>query len=150
LSWIQRAGCRDQDTDLFYPEVGGGTVAKAKQICRGCPVREPCLEYALQQEDPHGIWGGLSPSEREELLKLRGPIAAPTCDLEHLLAEPNLTKPAGPTGQYRRCLACTRARAWCRDHQVSLSSLKIIAHEYYTKIMSAPPPTEIPRAQQMA
>jgi WhiB family redox-sensing transcriptional regulator len=150
LSWEQRANCRGKGTNLFYPETGGSTVQKAKRICRDCPVREPCLEYALQQEDLHGIWGGLSPDEREELLKLRAPITTPTCDLEHLLVEPNLTNPAGPTGQYRRCLACTRARAWCRDQQVSLSSLKIISHEYYVKIMSAPRPTEKPRAQQMA
>ena len=40
---------------------------RAKAICATCPVREPCLEYALRIREPHGIWGGLNESERQPL-----------------------------------------------------------------------------------
>ena len=42
--------------------------ARAKAICATCPVRDPCLEYALRIREPHGIWGGMSESERRPLI----------------------------------------------------------------------------------
>ncbi len=40
----------------------------AKAICATCPVRQPCLDYALRIREPHGIWGGLNEAERRQLL----------------------------------------------------------------------------------
>ena len=42
--------------------LGGTEVAKA--ICAECVVRSECLDYSLEIKEPHGIWGGLNPSER--------------------------------------------------------------------------------------
>jgi WhiB family redox-sensing transcriptional regulator len=51
------ARCRGLIVDLFYPEQGdNGTVAKA--ICVLCPVRQPCLEYAVKSKEEFGVWGG--------------------------------------------------------------------------------------------
>ena len=33
-------------------------------MCRGCVVREDCLEYALANGEKFGIWGGMSERER--------------------------------------------------------------------------------------
>ena len=67
--WRNQAACRGQNTDLFFPigEVGPAArqVHDAKQICAGCPVREPCLEWALEVGADHGVWGGLSEAERK-------------------------------------------------------------------------------------
>lgn len=32
-----------------------------------CDVRDQCLEYALQNDERFGIWGGLSERERRKL-----------------------------------------------------------------------------------
>ena len=45
--------------------------AGAKAICATCPVREPCLTYALRIHEPHGIWGGLNEVERKQILERR-------------------------------------------------------------------------------
>ncbi len=45
-------------------EQGWPAKQRAKAICATCPVREPCLAYALRIREPHGIWGGLSEVER--------------------------------------------------------------------------------------
>jgi WhiB family redox-sensing transcriptional regulator len=45
---------------------------RAKEICKTCSVRKPCLEYALRIREPHGIWGGLNEVERKALLIRRG------------------------------------------------------------------------------
>ena len=45
-SWQLQANCMGVDPDLFFPERGAST-REAKEVCRGCVVREDCLEYAL-------------------------------------------------------------------------------------------------------
>ena len=42
---------------------------RAKEMCRRCPVITQCRTHALAVGEPYGIWGGLSESERELLLK---------------------------------------------------------------------------------
>jgi WhiB family redox-sensing transcriptional regulator len=42
-------------------------------VCRRCPVTTLCLTYALEIEEPHGMWGGMSEAERQ---KIRLRIAA--------------------------------------------------------------------------
>lgn len=77
--WTEDAICPQVDLDIFFPEKGGSTAA-VKAVCAGCPVRRPCLEYALANEDStstserilaFGIWGGLSPRERRKLIRAR-------------------------------------------------------------------------------
>lgn len=53
------------DPELFFPDAGNSATA-AKAICSACPVREPCLAYAMSITDLHGVWGGLSAKERRE------------------------------------------------------------------------------------
>ena len=33
-------------------------IARARAICRECPVMEACLEGALERQEPWGVWGG--------------------------------------------------------------------------------------------
>lgn len=68
LPFLSQAKCRDiENPDIFFPE---GKVEEAKSlpiarsICGGCIERKECLEYALSENIPHGIWAGLSPKER--------------------------------------------------------------------------------------
>ncbi len=35
----------------------GSRDAAAIQVCRVCPVRDPCLDHALAVPEPHGVWG---------------------------------------------------------------------------------------------
>ncbi len=65
------------DPDLFFP-AQGESLAQAKAICAGCPVRQPCLEFALEQREVFGVWGGLSERERRTLRRDRqaGKVAA--------------------------------------------------------------------------
>ena len=67
-AWMRSALCAQVDGDLFFPEKGESG-HDAKRVCRGCPVRLPCLEYGLAAREPHGIYGGLSARERTRLLR---------------------------------------------------------------------------------
>ena len=72
LAWQDQALCAQTDPEAFFPEKGGST-RDAKRICTGCSVRAQCLEYALDNDERFGIWGGLSERERRKLR--RGRIA---------------------------------------------------------------------------
>jgi hypothetical protein len=37
---------------------------EARALCMTCPVRDECLDYALDTGETEGIWGGLTPEER--------------------------------------------------------------------------------------
>ncbi|MCP2637502.1 WhiB family transcriptional regulator [Microbacterium sp. HD4P20] len=71
LSWQTDALCAQTDPEAFFPEKGGST-RDAKRICTSCDVRDQCLEYALQNDERFGIWGGLSERERRKLKRRAG------------------------------------------------------------------------------
>jgi WhiB family redox-sensing transcriptional regulator len=64
--WVSRAACAGRDPEAFFPKKGGSTQFP-KSVCRRCPVRQKCLDYALDNREQFGIWGGLSERERRRL-----------------------------------------------------------------------------------
>jgi len=70
LSWRQRAACRGVDPDVFYP-ASDEEAEEARSICRVCPVREACLEYALANRERDGVWGGATERERRRMIRQR-------------------------------------------------------------------------------
>jgi WhiB family transcriptional regulator, redox-sensing transcriptional regulator len=68
--WMNDGSCRDHPPEVFFPSDGVG-VTIAQRICATCPVREPCLEYALANRIDHGVWGATSERERRRILKAR-------------------------------------------------------------------------------
>lgn len=73
LSWQDRAACRGMNPDLFFPARGEET-RQAKKVCARCPVREECLDFALENAEKFGIWGGLSERERRGERRRRGGV----------------------------------------------------------------------------
>ena len=73
--WQLLAACRGLDTEqFFHPENERGPAraereARAKQICGGCLVLDRCRAHALAVHEPYGVWGGLSESERDEIVR---------------------------------------------------------------------------------
>lgn len=70
MIWRQRAACRGVDPDIFYP-VTDEDAEDAKAICRACPVRQACLEWALERREREGVWGGATERERRRILRRR-------------------------------------------------------------------------------
>lgn len=83
LLWQEQAVCASTDPEMFFPEKGGST-REAKQICTRCQVRDRCLEYALQNEERFGIWGGMSERERRKIIYARrGKKMSYLTDVDH-------------------------------------------------------------------
>lgn len=64
--WAEKALCPQTDPEAFYPEKGGST-KDAKKVCQRCPVSKQCLQWALDNDERYGVWGGLSERERRRL-----------------------------------------------------------------------------------
>jgi len=70
-----RAVCRDEDPELFFPVGTSGPAveqeAEAKAVCHRCPVAAECLAFALETGQDHGVFGGMSETERRQLRRRR-------------------------------------------------------------------------------
>lgn len=70
MNWRDKAACVGTNQAVFFPE-DVGDVNHAKSICKTCPVREDCLEFALTTNEDHGVWGGTSARERRRMRRRR-------------------------------------------------------------------------------
>lgn len=71
--WFEHAACRGAAVEpgTFYPptrfepkQERASRERRAKAVCRACEVAADCLVFALHHGEQHGIWGGLTESER--------------------------------------------------------------------------------------
>jgi len=112
--WRDKALCTQVDPDMFFPEPYQAG-AQAKAVCKGCEVRTPCLEFALEHGEPEGIWGGLNPQERRKLRvrQIADGIRVPLCKarLHRMTVENTYRYPNG----VKTCRACKAARATGRQ-----------------------------------
>lgn len=68
--WHLQSLCSDSaayDPDLWFTDAD-----VARRVCARCPVRNDCLNYAMEAEVESGtqligVWGGLSPIQRKRL-----------------------------------------------------------------------------------
>lgn len=74
--WQERGKCHGIDNpEIFFLPYGARMAEKrrlekaAKDFCVGCPVISECLSYALQTNEQFGVWGGLTPEERNRLAR---------------------------------------------------------------------------------
>lgn len=70
--WTTGAACADQGVAPMFPhptDVKG--IEYAKSLCARCPIVATCLEAALDNHEPAGVWGGLTTDERRALQRKR-------------------------------------------------------------------------------
>lgn len=65
--WADEAACRGKAQVMFPDRTDVDAKASAKAVCGRCPVRLPCLEFAVANAERHGVWGGLTWDERKHL-----------------------------------------------------------------------------------
>lgn len=72
--WQEFAACAGDAGVNFYPPmrpekkvVRQAREARAKAVCARCHVRRDCLQYAVDNNERYGIWGGLTDVERRPL-----------------------------------------------------------------------------------
>ncbi len=68
--WHLQAACRGRGPSEFVrgPRSDYDLI---RELCESCPVRQPCLEYALSDESLTGLWGGTTDDERRLIRRRR-------------------------------------------------------------------------------
>ena len=102
--WVHGALCTQVDPEMFYPNKHDRGVAyDAKRVCQQCPVIAECLEYALARNEEHGVWGGTTRKERQQIRRDRRiPVPVRThCNKGHNLERAGVR----PNGL---CAECSR------------------------------------------
>jgi len=56
--------CKYSPLEWFFPEKGLKPIGK--ELCQICPVVVDCLEFALDNEELFGVWGGYTKNERRK------------------------------------------------------------------------------------
>lgn len=101
-AWHAHALCGEETAELFFPVGSTGSalrqIQQAKAFCHRCPVMQQCLNWSLDTQEPHGVWGGLSEEERNQLLGRRR----------------SDTDPSNPRGSGRRRAECGTLAAYHR------------------------------------
>ena len=90
-TWRLLAACTGSGIDFYADD--DVEVARAKAVCATCAVRAQCLTAG---QDEHGIWGGLTESERGLAQRVTARPVCPACGGPTV----NVT----PTQE--RCLSC--------------------------------------------
>jgi WhiB family redox-sensing transcriptional regulator len=64
--WMRDAACKGMNPALFFPNRGDNrAIRAARKVCDGCPVREKCDIYAMDNRMHHGMWGGRTEMDRK-------------------------------------------------------------------------------------
>lgn len=63
--------CMNTDPEIWFgdPNNNYDHTAMAKKLCKLCPARKACAEYAIAANELYGIWGGTSRYERIQVRK---------------------------------------------------------------------------------
>lgn len=75
IEWTSRARCRGLDPEQFFVR----SLQQAKSaigVCERCPVRQDCLDYAVDEAIEVGVWGGLTERQRRAYARRRLSAAA--------------------------------------------------------------------------
>lgn len=71
----EKAACLNSITDVFFPNTSlkddSKEIVNAKKICNQCEIKNDCLNFALSNDEPDGVWGGLSHRERKKLKRIK-------------------------------------------------------------------------------
>lgn len=71
-----------EDDKQFKPDFA------ARYWCDQCPVRRECLLEALRNDEPYGVWGGLTRRQRVALCRPRNRAKCPICANRFLKNKP--------------------------------------------------------------
>lgn len=75
--WVA-AACAGSYSTVFFPDIGHQeTAERARRVCLTlCSVTTVCADYAVEFNEPHGVWGGLTVKERRARRKSLGSMIA--------------------------------------------------------------------------
>jgi len=86
----QQPACTETDPEIFFPVLMRGNAFNTEQgqemigktaialtMCKSCPIQQKCLQFAVDNQEMHGIFGGTFGYERLKLDGRKTDLAIP-------------------------------------------------------------------------
>ncbi len=67
MTWREQALCTGHPDPALWFADNARDMKVAVAICRTCPVRTECLDWAVSTGEHGGVWGGMTPNQRLRL-----------------------------------------------------------------------------------
>ena len=91
--WHDRAACAGMDDFVFFgssdpnerPAYTLTDIAKAREVCRSCPVLEQCLRAAIENREEYGVWAGTTVNQRKDIRAMMS--SQPEISLDRVISE---------------------------------------------------------------
>ena len=71
MSWQKQAYCRGSGVDFFPEQQVNTKILIATKFCDVCPVKQQCLDFAMNNRIDYGIWGGKTAANRRSMRRYR-------------------------------------------------------------------------------
>jgi WhiB family redox-sensing transcriptional regulator len=81
LYWQEQAACKNNPfyQHALFPETEHDPLIPfSKNLCRACPVRSDCTQFAWRTNQEYGTWGGTTEWERRRAKAFQGLLTAPS------------------------------------------------------------------------
>jgi len=72
VSWPEERNCKGASTQEFFPERNITPPIHLLEKCDQCVCASKCAEYAIDNDEIFGYWGGLSRQDRARVIIARG------------------------------------------------------------------------------
>jgi WhiB family transcriptional regulator, redox-sensing transcriptional regulator len=75
--WQESAACQTREIELFFGPEGETRFDRRRRenravaVCASCPVLARCRRHALLMPEQYGVWGGLTPGQRNAARRAR-------------------------------------------------------------------------------
>lgn len=66
------------DPDIWFAD-DDATTQVAANVCQLCPIRDKCLQWALDTGQKYGVWGGLTEDQRKVTGWVKQRVKCPGC-----------------------------------------------------------------------
>jgi len=118
LDWPRERNCADLTVLDFYPNDDGPVAVSVLERCDSCVIRSKCAEYAIENDERYGVWGGLIRGERQRIIAARESLSLIRNKSIRRLEIPTCKKDSGPSARGYRihiengeqpCTECRRA-----------------------------------------
>lgn len=90
--WSQAACFRAKDPDIFFDddaEQRDLTTPQVHAYCSRCPILQACLNWALDSNQKHGMWGDTTPRARDKLKRVVTRVSCPGCMSQDIFEMPD-------------------------------------------------------------
>lgn len=81
--WMSDALCREIGDEPFFSDDAGLT-KRAKKICHRCPVIAECLQYALDDRDLVGVFGGTTDKDRRSIRRRKANVQSSQAERQRI------------------------------------------------------------------